>query len=221
MHPSTEDLLKVRDGEPMDAAAADLCAKPEHMREVERLHRVRDALRDLPEIVPPAGVWERVVTSELMPSSGERPRLQAAVGAGIAAAVAAAALLLVAGPRESTDTPPAVSIAPIADTPSAPALPLQQSPPLVQPSYASLVEESARLDQVLRNISYQRPVMNASTAGTIVGLEDRIAFIDEQLTYGAARGLGPRQRGALWGERVELMNALVYVRLAQAQRTGF
>jgi hypothetical protein len=50
-------LLKVRDGEPMDAVTAELCAKPEHLREVERLHRMRDALRALPDVAPPAGVW--------------------------------------------------------------------------------------------------------------------------------------------------------------------
>jgi hypothetical protein len=215
MHASTEDLLKVRDGEPMDALTAELCAKPEHMLEVERLHRMRDALRALPDLPPPAGVWERVAASEDALPSGGRPRLRAAAGVGIAAAVAAGALFLVTGPRETADPPLHV------DTTPAPTVQVQQTAPLVQPSYASLVQESERLDRMLRTISYQRPVMSASTAGTIVGLEDRIAFIDEQLTYGAARGLGPPQRQALWGERVELMNALVYVRLAQAERTGF
>lgn len=216
MHPSTEDLLKVRDGEPMDAVTAELCARHEHMREVERLQRMRDALRALPDVPPPAGAWERVLAAQQPAPRPEPPRfLRAAVGFGIAAGVALGALLLVTGPRES-DVPPAV-----VDSTPASTVPLLESTPLVQPSYASLVEESARLDRVLRNISYQRPVMNAGTAGTIVGLEDRIAFIDEQLTYGAARGLGLRQREALWTERVELMNALVYVRLAQAQRTGF
>ena len=55
------------------------------------------------------------------------------------------------------------------------------------------------------------------TAGTIVGLEDRIAYVDAQLSYAAARGLAPPYRKALWGERVELMNALVQVRFAQTQ----
>jgi hypothetical protein len=85
----------------------------------------------------------------------------------------------------------------------------------------SLVRESERLERVLSQISYQRPLMKGSTAGTIVGLEDRILLIDEQLSYGSARGLPPPQRDALWGERVDLLNALVYVRLAQSQRPGF
>jgi hypothetical protein len=74
---------------------------------------------------------------------------------------------------------------------------------------------------MLARIPYQRPVMTAGTASTIVGLEDRIAFIDEQLTLAAGNGAEVPQRQALWGERVELMNALVHVRFAQAQATGF
>ena len=54
-------------------------------------------------------------------------------------------------------------------------------------------------------------------AGTIVGLEDRIAYVYAQLSYAAARDLAPPYRKALWGERVELMNALVQVRFAQTQ----
>jgi hypothetical protein len=37
------------------------------------------------------------------------------------------------------------------------------------------------------------------------------------LSYAAARNVETPYRQALWGERVELMNALVYVRFAEAQ----
>jgi hypothetical protein len=63
--------------------------------------------------------------------------------------------------------------------------------------------------------------MSGSTAMTIAGLEDRIGMIDAQLTYSTARGVAQPEREALWGERVELMNALVHVRFAQAEPTGF
>ena len=88
-------------------------------------------------------------------------------------------------------------------------------------SYIQLVEESERLERMLADIPYQRPMMSGRTASTIVGLEDRIAFIDEQLTYGAASGLQMPEQRALWSERVDLMNALVYVRLGQAEPGGF
>ena len=78
-------------------------------------------------------------------------------------------------------------------------------------SYAPLVEESERLERLLAELPSRR-VMAGSTAGTIAGLEDRIALVDAQLSYAAARDLAPTYREALWGERVELMNALIYVR---------
>ena len=84
-------------------------------------------------------------------------------------------------------------------------------------SYAGLVAESARLEQLLAEMPAPRPLMAGSTASTIVGLEDRIALVDEQLSYAAAEKVASPYRQALWGERVELMNALVYVRFAQAQ----
>jgi hypothetical protein len=63
--------------------------------------------------------------------------------------------------------------------------------------------------------------MTGATASTIAGLEDRIAFVDEQLAYSAAGRVPVPQRAALWSDRVELMNALVSVRYAEAQANGF
>jgi hypothetical protein len=80
----------------------------------------------------------------------------------------------------------------------------------------ALVAESARLERLLAEMPAPRPLMAGSTASTIVGLEDRIAFVDEQLSVAAAGDVASLYRQALWGERVELMNALVYVRYAHA-----
>jgi len=87
--------------------------------------------------------------------------------------------------------------------------------------YAALVEESARLERILTVLPERARVMNVGTMGTIVGLEDQVALIDHQLTLGAATGLGGESRQALWRERVDVMNALVQVRYAQAQRVGY
>ena len=55
MHPSTEDLLSVRDGEPLDALTSEAIAgSAEHANEVERLRRLRNALQALPDFDPPA-----------------------------------------------------------------------------------------------------------------------------------------------------------------------
>ena len=61
MHPGTEDLLSIRDGEPVDAEArAAVDADPALQAEVARLRATRDRLRELPELAPPAGVRAKV-----------------------------------------------------------------------------------------------------------------------------------------------------------------
>ena len=233
MHPSTEDLLSVRDGEPLDAVTSNLIAEDATLeREIERMREVRQALRQLPELSPADDMWQRIVAVE----HETRPRnnyRRLAAGAGIAAAAAALAIFLVSSPSRPTGgvAPPAIplgdritSTTP-ADSPSTVVgseTPFDPDRPLfygrvVPASYPELVQESARLDRALRRVTYQRPMMSVETATTIVGLEDRIALIDEQITYSNARGVPQPQRVALWGERVDLMNALVHVRYAQAQ----
>jgi len=215
MHPSTEDLLTIRDGQPIDARTAEACVAPEYQREIDRLLAVRAALRELPELAPPPGMWERIVAAEraTRPRPGSRRKFVAA--AGVAATLLAAAVATVLYVASSPAPAPWAVRAAWAP-PAAP--PVRR---LREPSYASLVQESARLERLLRQIEYQRPLMSGATATTIVGLEDRIAMIDEQLTYGAARGLEAPQREALWGERVVLLDALVHVRYAQSQPTAF
>jgi hypothetical protein len=148
-------------------------------------------LRELPELPAPPGVWQRVLAAE---------RERAAVGrfwrrtAALAATVAIVAVT--AGGAYFMYAPAASEVA--AD-------------------YTALVAESARLERVLAELPAPRPLMAGSTASAIAGLEDRIAVVDAQLSYAAAQDVAPPYRQALWGERVELMNALVYVRFAQAQ----
>jgi hypothetical protein len=220
MHPSTEDLLTVRDGEPLGVERrAVVEAQPLALREIERLRAVQRGLVALPDLKPPPGVWERIVVAERGSRFTARRGLRALAGFGVAAAVAAVAIVYLAeeptGSEWMAGLPPAVVVPDGRGAREAPGVtPLPAS-------YTVLVEESARLERLLAEMPSSRPVMAGSTATTIVGLEDRIAFLDEQLSYGAARGLQMPQREALWGERVELMNALVHVRFAQAQGNGF
>ena len=231
MHPSTEDLLSVRDGEPVDAEArAAIVGDAAHAREVERLREMRHALQALPELAPPDGAWARIEAIERETRArGYTWRVRAA-GVGVAAAVAVAAVLVIGTPSrprggfEPSDQQPALQTT--AQDSSIIASPTSFDPlvpgtRITPASYPALAQESARLDRMLRRLPYQRPMMSGETATTIVGLEERIALIDEQLTYGNARGVAQPERTALWGERVELMNALVHVRYAQAQPTGF
>jgi hypothetical protein len=149
-------------------------------------------LRELPELPPPPGVWERVLEAERARRAGRRFWQRATALAAAAAVVAVGVTAyFVSSPDAVFEADPA--------------------------SYSALVAESARLEQLLAELPAPRPLMAGSTASTIVGLEDRIALVDEQLSYAAAEQDASPYRQALWGERVELMNALVYVRFAQAQ----
>jgi hypothetical protein len=86
---------------------------------------------------------------------------------------------------------------------------------------AWLTVESMRLEQILQTLPPPRRVMRVGTAGTIVGLEDRLAVIDAALVDAGAGTPPPQYRNALLLDRVEVMNALVNVRYAQSQAFTF
>jgi hypothetical protein len=161
-------------------------------------------LRELPELAPPPGVFERALAVQQARTAGRRLRYRAA------AAVAATAVVGTLAYFATQDAPPRPTLV-VADRPA------PESPRPAALSYAPLAAESARLERLLAELPAPRPLMMGSTASTIVGLEDRIAAVDAQLSYAAARDLASPYREALWGERVELMNALVHVRFAQIE----
>jgi hypothetical protein len=168
--------------------------------------RAEDLLRlgELPELAPPPGVWERVLEGVGGRAAARRFRRRVAVAAAVIVAAAAVPLTYVAT-RDSH--PPILSIAVL-------------QPPRAawdETSYAPLIVESARLERLLAEMPAPPRLVVGSTAGTIIGLEDRIAYVDAQLSYAAARDLAPPYRRALWDERVELMNTLLFVRVAQMQ----
>lgn len=216
MYASTEDLLKIRDGELVDAtvrAAVDV--DPGLQEEVEQLREMQNGLRALPTFELPPGVWERVAAeSAIPPASSWHWPLRGA----IAAAVAVLAIFLVMRSPGVPETPlPSTTVVEAPTQNSGGGL----TRSLVTPAYASLVAESARLERQLNEIGYRPRLINAGTATTITGLEDQIALIDAQLMYSRADGLQPRQTEALQRARVDLMNALLKVRYAHAQRSGF
>ncbi|HEY3517223.1 MAG TPA: hypothetical protein VGL98_09280 [Gammaproteobacteria bacterium] len=168
--------------------------------------RAQDLLKlgELPGLAPPPGVWERVLEGVGARAAARRLRRRVAVAAALIVAAAAVPLAYV---LTRPAPPPALTL-------------VRLAPDRVrwdETSYAPLMFESARLERVLAEMPAPPPLVVGATAGTIVGLEDRIAYVDAQLSYAAARDLAPPYRKALWGERVELMNALVQVRFAQTQ----
>ncbi len=219
MYPSIENLLKIRDREPIDAdALAYVEADPSARVELRRLRDTQQALKDLPGLLPPAGVWERVIdTADTDAARRMRRSWQWPLRGAIAASVAVLAIVVITRAPETLgplETGPATIVAE-----SVPNNPMTRI--VGTPSYASLVAESARLDRALGSITYRPTVMRGSTVSAITAFEDQIAVVDDRLTYADRLNLSALQRWALYQHRVDLMNALVYVRYAQAQRSGY
>ena len=164
-------------------------------------------LRALPELAPPERAWSRIAAAA---ATARRRRTRYRQGLGLAAGLAGGALALGLWLRASEPNDGAEAVA------------ARPAPALETPiAYDSLLAESARLERLLLELPRHGRVMNAATAGTIVGLEDRVALIDERLMLAAASGAEPERRQVLWRERVDVMNALVQVRYAQARDIGF
>lgn len=213
----TEDLLSLRDGEPLDAALrAQLESQPGARDEIRRLAALRETLRELPEIEPPADGWARIAASLVQPPRAPR----AAARHGVATAAVATLVVVAAGALLLRTDPPA------RDPPSTPtersssafdpAVTLAPDVRAAAGDYRSLVAESARLERLLMQLPRQRGIRPAGTASTIAGLEDQIAWIDALMSESAALGSDGAYRQALWQERVTVMNALLDVRYAQA-----
>lgn len=173
--------------------------------------RLREALRALPDTTPRREVWHRIeaqARAEGLLGSG-RPfrRFQWLAGAGVAAAVALMVLRL---PPLGGDV-------------------AEEGPFPTEPEYAenesirnldALMVRSRLLERDLRALPPEPRVMRAATAATISELEDRIAAIDYALNDPHA-DLSAAEAEVFWRERVRLMDSLVQVRYAHAQRVSF
>ncbi len=84
----------------------------------------------------------------------------------------------------------------------------------------TLMVQSRQLESDLRSLPDEPRVMRASTVATISDLEDRIAAIDYQLNDPNVQ-MTSNDRTLFWRERVRLMNSLLQLRYAQAQRAAF
>jgi len=218
MYPRTEDLLTIRDGEPIDAELhARLLADPRASDELARIKALKSALGELPELRPGESVRSRIMAELCAVDRVQIGQRRRWLIFGLAASVAALAVSFLLPMRlvPTIDEEPTLVAANDSREAQTVATAAAAEP------YAALVEESARLERILTVLPERARVMNVGTMGTIVGLEDQVALIDHQLTLGAATGLGGESRQALWRERVDVMNALVQVRYAQAQRVGY
>jgi hypothetical protein len=179
------------------------------VRERELLHA---RLRQLPETMPPRAVWQRVEAQARAEGllKGSLPRrLKLMAGAGLAATV----VLAVVGVQDARNG---------AGSETFPTVPsyAEQNNVVALNTLNALMVQSQELEEDLRALPSQPQLVRAGTAATIAGLEDQIAAIDYRLNEPSIR-MSHEQMEVYWRERVRLMNLLVQLRAAQAQRNGF
>ena len=169
-------------------------------------------LGELVDTVPPRAVWQRIEAQAQAEGLFRRrvgDGMQWFAGAGIAAAVVLAVLNLpMMTPVVDDGSDVAYSTPPPSVANTTPA------------NLNALMVQSQQIERDLRALPGQPSLMRAGTAATIADLEDRIASIDYWLNHPQVR-MSDEQVEVYWRERVRLMNSLLNLRRAQAQRTAF
>lgn len=226
MQPTTKDLLRVRDGEPVDAVlSSEVTTDPALQQEVRRLRDMQVALRNLPELTPPLDLWERIQEAATRGEPAPADTARATVGwprwLANVAAVAGVAVLAVMLVNQTGETP--AEIGPPTDTTGVISAGVEStlSQNLVTPRLASLRNESRRLEQLVAGFGDAPALVNAATASSIADVQDQILWIDDRLSRAASEGIDSARQEILWRERVKLMNSLAALRYAQAQRFAF
>ena len=209
MHASFSELLSLRDAEPTEAHVAQHVNQcPQCARELQQLSNARSRLRELPRLDAPPDTWSRISQRVAEPTAKivRTNRMAGAVGA----AVGLLAVIILVTREDGPQTAAVLE----RESPLAPAAP---SEPLV----AALIAQSQELEQLLHALP-QRPVIErVSTAATLDTIEQRIQWLDFQLSYAPEGSFDDAQAQRLWRERVDLMDSLVKVRYAEAKRMSF
>ena len=170
-------------------------------------------LSELTDTMPPRVVWDRIVRQAaaeglIRPSVAMRPSTWLS-GFAIAATVVLAVFLV---PKmQLVSTPATLSSVP-------PATVQNQLVPVT--ALQALMVESRQLESDLRALPDEPRVMRASTVATIADIENAVAAIDFQLNDAGVQ-MTQEEIELFWRERVRLMQSLVHLRYAQAQRTAF
>ncbi len=206
MHASIDQLLSVRDGEPVDATVR---VHVESCRDcaaaVQQMRGVRQNLAALPQVEPNPEAW-RFVGARI--AARERSARRRTIALRVVAAASVASLALFAtlygsgsGPARDPDTVVA-----------------QQ--PASNKEVASLVDRSLDLERALAALPSRPAIERAETSLPIDALQARVQWIDQQLSLADAAGATAEDAEQLWRARVEVMRSLVSLRYVEAQRVA-
>jgi hypothetical protein len=206
MHASIDHLLSLRDGEPVDAATAAHVEQCQHCSaELRKLRETRTQLQSLPQLDAPTS-FQEIQRAMARPVAAPRRALSARLVAGLAF-VTLTTIFFVALRDETAPTVADRSVEPD-----------EQATPLIDVDTArvpELVAQSRRLEDLLQQLPERPRIERVSTAAMIDTIEERIQWLDFQLSDAPDSGLNERQTQRLWSERVELMDSLVKVRYAE------
>ena len=208
MHASIDHLLSLRDGQPVDAATAahveqcQRCAS-----ELNKLRETRARLQSLPQLDAPSS-FQEIQRAMTRPVTAPRRVVSARLVAGLAFLTLTTIFFVAL--RDET-TPPLVAerrTAPAEDQ-------AQPQDPVENARVPELVAQSQHLEGLLQRLPERPRIERVSTAAMIDTIEDRIQWLDFQLSDASDSGLNEEQTRRLWRERVELMDSLVKVRYAE------
>jgi len=198
MHARLDQLLSLRDGEPVDGrVAAHVAACADCAAKLAGVSTMRDRLRALPVAATEGGGGWAAVQARI--ATRERGLRRRTTAASVAAAASVATLALLAALRfRESPTPPA-------------------APAAVSTSVAELRARSQALEAVLAALPDRPAVARAATAVPIDTLESQVQWLDHQLST-APDAMPAPQAEQLWRDRVEVMSSLVQLRYVEAQR---
>ena len=207
MHASTEQLLSLRDGEPIDAALRTHVERCDECRvSLAQFESMAAALRALPQRAPPPA-WE-AIARRLEPDDGvdvEDPVPGRWAAAGVAAAVIVALAVLWPAGRES--------IAPPREERLSASVEIVAADP--QQRIDDLSARSRLLEAQWRQLSGFAPsVVRVSTALRLDALRSRVEAMDASMVDALADASDPALAETYWRERVNLLDSMVAVQRA-------
>ena len=209
MHAPIDHLLSLRDGEPVDAATAAHVEQCQHCSaELRKLRETRAQLQSLPQFDAPLSFQELQRAME-RPVVAPRRTLPTRLVAGLAF-ITLTTIFFVALRDETAPT--------VAERVQPQGTPVEEATSLIDVGTArvpELVAQSRRLEDLLQQLPERPRIERVSTAAMIDTIEERIQWLDFQLSDAPDSGLNERQTQRLWSERVELMDSLVKVRYAE------
>ena len=207
MHASIDHLLSLRDGEPADAAtAAHVAECARCSAELRKLRETQAQLQSLPQLDAPSS-FQEIQRAMARPVAAPRRVVSARLVAALAFVTLTTIFFIAL--RDQTEPPFAGRKVEPVEHPNPPTDVIETA------RVPELVARSQQLEGLLQKLPVRPRIERVSTAAMIDTIEQRIQWLDFQLSDAPDSGLNEEQTRRLWRERVELMDSLVKVRYAE------